>query len=89
MRQHGEAALAPIPGMTPHGRVGLPEDIAAVIAALCGEDCAWIHGQVVYANGGSGPPSPIAKGPPESDPSDPPSSLGKMVGATGFEPATP
>ena len=31
----------------------------------------------------------IAKGPPESDPSNQPFPLGKMVGATGFEPATP
>jgi 3-oxoacyl-[acyl-carrier protein] reductase len=54
LRQHGEAALAPIPGMTPHGRIGLPEDIANVIAALCSNDSAWIHGQVVYANGGIG-----------------------------------
>jgi MFS family permease len=31
----------------------------------------------------------IAKGPPESDPFNQPSSMRKMVGATGFEPATP
>lgn len=54
LRQHGDAALAGIPAMTPHGRIGLPEDIASVIAALCTEDAAWIHGQVIFANGGIG-----------------------------------
>lgn len=54
LRQHGEAALAPIPAMTPHGRIGLPEDIANTIAALCSGDGEWIHGQVVYSNGGIG-----------------------------------
>lgn len=54
LRQHGDAALAGIPAMTPHGRIGAPEDIASVIAALCTEDAAWIHGQVIFANGGIG-----------------------------------
>lgn len=54
LRQHGDAALAGIPAMTPHGRIGLPEDIASVIATLCTEDAAWIHGQVIFANGGIG-----------------------------------
>ena len=54
LRQHGDAALAGIPAMTPYGRIGLPEDIANAIAALCSGDGEWIHGQVVYANGGIG-----------------------------------
>lgn len=37
---------------TPHGRLGEPEDIAAVISTLCGDDGGWIHGQTVFANGG-------------------------------------
>lgn len=37
---------------TPHGRIGEPEDIAAVISGLCGSDGAWVHGQTVFANGG-------------------------------------
>jgi 3-oxoacyl-[acyl-carrier protein] reductase len=37
---------------TPHKRLGEPGDIAAVVAALCGEDGAWINGQTVFANGG-------------------------------------
>ena len=52
LRQHGDAALAGIPGATPYGRIGLPEDIANVIAALCSEDGEWVHGQVIFANGG-------------------------------------
>lgn len=52
LRQHGEAALAGIPAMTPHGRIGRPEEIADVIAALCSGDGQWVHGQVIYANGG-------------------------------------
>ncbi|WP_299177311.1 SDR family oxidoreductase [uncultured Brevundimonas sp.] len=52
LRQHGDAALAGIPAMTPHGRIGLPEDIANTIAALCSGDGEWINGQVVYSNGG-------------------------------------
>lgn len=54
LRQHGDAALAGLPAATPHGRIGLPEDIASVIAALCSGDAEWIHGQVLHANGGLG-----------------------------------
>jgi 3-oxoacyl-[acyl-carrier protein] reductase len=54
LRQHGEAALRGIPEQTPLGRLGLPDDIAAVIALLCSSDGAWIDGQTVFANGGLG-----------------------------------
>jgi 3-oxoacyl-[acyl-carrier protein] reductase len=37
---------------TPHGRLGQPADIAAVISALCGPDAGWINGQTIFANGG-------------------------------------
>lgn len=37
---------------TPHKRLGEPEDIANVIAAMCREDTGWINGQTVFANGG-------------------------------------
>jgi 3-oxoacyl-[acyl-carrier protein] reductase len=37
---------------TPHKRLGEPEDIAGVIAALCREESGWINGQTVFANGG-------------------------------------
>jgi 3-oxoacyl-[acyl-carrier protein] reductase len=52
LRQHGEEALAGIAEATPHGRIGRPEDIAQVIAALCSEESAWVNGQVLFANGG-------------------------------------
>jgi 3-oxoacyl-[acyl-carrier protein] reductase len=34
------------------GRLGTPEDIAAVVAYLASEDGLWITGQVIHANGG-------------------------------------
>ncbi len=37
---------------TPHRRLGEPEDIANVIAALCSPDGMWVSGQTVFANGG-------------------------------------
>lgn len=37
---------------TPHKRLGEPEDIAGVIAALCSADGGWVNGQTVFANGG-------------------------------------
>ncbi|RVC68749.1 SDR family oxidoreductase, partial [Mesorhizobium sp. M2A.F.Ca.ET.046.02.1.1] len=54
LRQHGEEALRGIPEQTPLGRLGLPEDIASVIALLCSQDGAWIDAQTVFANGGLG-----------------------------------
>jgi 3-oxoacyl-[acyl-carrier protein] reductase len=39
-------------GRIPLGRLGQPEDIAAVIAFLCSEDAAYVSGQVIYVNGG-------------------------------------
>ena len=38
--------------MTPLKRLGVPGDIAAVVAFLVGEDGGWVNGQVVRANGG-------------------------------------
>ncbi len=37
---------------TPHKRLGEPQDIAGVIAALCTEEGGWVNGQTVFANGG-------------------------------------
>ena len=36
----------------PVGRVGTPDDIAAVAAFLCGEDAGYVSGQVIYVAGG-------------------------------------
>ncbi len=38
--------------ITPHHRLGEPDDIANVISLLCADKGAWVNGQVVYANGG-------------------------------------
>lgn len=43
---------ASIASQTALGRVGLPDDIGAVVAALASEDCRWINGQRVEASGG-------------------------------------
>jgi enoyl-[acyl-carrier protein] reductase III len=37
---------------TPLGRLGRPDDIAGVVAWLCGPDAAWICGQVIVVDGG-------------------------------------
>lgn len=36
----------------PLGRIGRPQDIAGAVAFLCGEDAAWITGQLLRVNGG-------------------------------------
>lgn len=38
--------------MNPLERIGMPEDIAAVVGFLAGSDGAWVNGQVLRANGG-------------------------------------
>ncbi|MCY1307447.1 3-oxoacyl-[acyl-carrier-protein] reductase FabG [compost metagenome] len=38
--------------MNPLERLGTPEDIAAAVAFLVGDDGRWINGQVLRANGG-------------------------------------
>ncbi|MGW5054385.1 SDR family oxidoreductase [Actinokineospora sp. NPDC004072] len=42
----GAAAAIPV------GRVGTPEDIAALASFLCGEESGFVSGQVIYAAGG-------------------------------------
>ena len=36
----------------PVQRVGQPEDIAATISFLCGEEAGFVSGQVIYVAGG-------------------------------------
>jgi 3-oxoacyl-[acyl-carrier protein] reductase len=36
----------------PMGRVGRPEDAAALIAWLCSEEAGWVTGQVIHSEGG-------------------------------------
>jgi 3-oxoacyl-[acyl-carrier protein] reductase len=37
---------------TPLGRLGQTDDIADVVAFLCGHEARWITGQTLIANGG-------------------------------------
>lgn len=43
---------AEIMARTALGRIGTPDDIAAVVAWLCGPDAAWVTGEVIRASGG-------------------------------------
>ncbi len=45
-------AVARLAAMSPLGRLGMPEDMAAAVAFLAGPDGGWINGQVLRANGG-------------------------------------
>ena len=47
-------ATKPVADASPYKRLGLPSDIAAVVAFLCGPDAEWVNGQRILANGGSG-----------------------------------
>ncbi|AWM37693.1 Glucose 1-dehydrogenase 1 [Gemmata obscuriglobus] len=38
--------------MTPLGRIGMPQDIARVVAFLASDDSAWLTGEVILASGG-------------------------------------
>jgi enoyl-[acyl-carrier protein] reductase III len=44
---------------TPMKRVGVPDDIAKVVAFLCSEDAAWICGQILTVDGGLSLTSPF------------------------------
>ncbi|GAA0803051.1 3-oxoacyl-ACP reductase FabG [Spirilliplanes yamanashiensis] len=47
--QHQELVAA----QTPLRRVGRPEEVAAVIAFLSGDDASYVSGQTLYVNGGA------------------------------------
>lgn len=47
-----ETALAQVKAMTPLGRLGKPEEVAAVIAFLASPEASYITGQVIPVNGG-------------------------------------
>lgn len=50
----GTAALRQAARQTPSGRVTTPEDVAGLVAFLCTDDAAQIHGQVIEIDGGYG-----------------------------------
>jgi 3-oxoacyl-[acyl-carrier protein] reductase len=37
----------------PLGRIGQPEDVAAVASFLCSEDAGYVSGQIIYVSGGA------------------------------------
>lgn len=47
-----ERLFREVAARTPAGRVGRPQDLAGVVAFLCGPDAAWIRGQTIVADGG-------------------------------------
>lgn len=49
-----EAALEELRGETPLGRLGTPDDVAKAALWLCGEDAAFVTGQVIGVGGGFG-----------------------------------
>ena len=48
----GEETRADLAAQTPLGRLGTPEDIAAVVAFLASEEASFITGQVITSDGG-------------------------------------
>ena len=41
-----------VAGLNPMGRIGEPDDIANVVAAMVSDDADWINGQTIRVNGG-------------------------------------
>jgi NAD(P)-dependent dehydrogenase (short-subunit alcohol dehydrogenase family) len=52
LHPHYEAITREIVNLTPAGRLGRPDDLAGIVAFLCGPEADWIRGQTVIADGG-------------------------------------
>jgi 3-oxoacyl-[acyl-carrier protein] reductase len=52
LAEEARAMAEQIIGSTPLGRLGLPTDLADVVALLASDDARWITGQVIGVNGG-------------------------------------
>ena len=55
--KHVEAGVVPaywqqVAGITPMGRIALPDEIAGVIAFLLGSDAGFVTGQTLHVDGG-------------------------------------
>lgn len=48
-----EKLIKVISNFSPYGRIGTPEETAAVFMFLCGSESSWVTGQVLRVNGGS------------------------------------
>ena len=44
---------ARIAAWSPLGRVGMPDDVAGVVALLASEEAGWITGQTLHVSGGA------------------------------------
>ena len=51
-REENPEKMAPLLRRIPMGRVGAPEDVAALAAFLCSDAASYITGQVISVNGG-------------------------------------
>ncbi|AIT82129.1 SDR family NAD(P)-dependent oxidoreductase [Novosphingobium pentaromativorans] len=51
-RDHTEKSKADLLAITRSPRLGMPEDIAAMVAYLASDDAQWVNGQVLSVNGG-------------------------------------
>lgn len=46
--------IARVTARTPAGRLTTAEDVADIVALLCRDEAAWLHGQVIAVDGGIG-----------------------------------